>query len=53
MMVVSDKQEYELRAHLLRRAGFGSSKNINTPQSAHNIPWSTKYLFNILYCFFI
>ncbi len=26
MMVVSDKQEYELRAHLLRRAGFGSSK---------------------------
>ena len=25
-MVVSDKREYELRAHLLRRAGFGSTK---------------------------
>ena len=25
-MVVSDKREYELRAHLLRSAGFGSTK---------------------------
>ena len=26
-MVVSDKQEFELRAHLLRRAGFGSTRS--------------------------
>ena len=45
-MVIADKKEYELRAHLLRRAGFGSTKKELEQYLRNSYEDTVEYLLN-------